>query len=154
MICIFRILPGQVLIHRQTSLTERISFLFSQSWWLKLNCKMLFVVLDYILLKEHRKNPLSAVPYTYTLYYCIFNSKTGNWIANKKKKSALKWMFTHYVGKKEQLDRILLHADNGNFKVYNLLIELFDSLTSLCFFLCRVANSCNRHSLNRNHFPS
>lgn len=63
-------------------------------------------------------------------------------------------MFTHYVGKKEQLDRIPLHADNGNFKVYNLLIKLFDSLTSLCFFLCRVANSCNRHSLNTNNFPS
>lgn len=63
-------------------------------------------------------------------------------------------MFTHYVGKKEQLDGIPLHADNGNFKVYNLLIKLFDSLTSLCFFLCRVANSCNRHSLNTNHFPS
>lgn len=63
-------------------------------------------------------------------------------------------MFTHYADKNGLLERTLLHSDNGNFKVYNLVIKQFDSLTSLCFFLCRIANNCDRHSLNTNHFPS
>lgn len=37
-------------------------------------------------------------------------------------KGTLRGMVTHHVGKKEQPEGTLVHDDNSNFLVYNLLI--------------------------------
>lgn len=71
-------------------------------------------------------------------------------------KVTLRGMVTHHVNKKEQLEQVVVHDENSNFKVYILLIKLFDSLTSLCGFLFswQNVNSYERHSLLTSYFLS